>query len=274
MIKDIIVNLSANATKDFAVSVASTFQAHLAGISFRYEPIVLPVTDMGAMVPVDYIEGQRAENEQRAKGAKGSFDESVRRAGLSSKSRIIDAELAEAPGIFARIARPFDLSIVGQAGQNERMVDQLIIEAALFDSGRPVLVVPYIQKAALTLNRVMVCWDGSRSAARAVADSLPLLAQAKNVDVVTIVGEKGKSDEITGADAAEHLARHELKVELRRIPVGQIDVADTLLSLAADTSADFIVMGGYGHSRLREFVLGGATRGILASMTVPTLLSH
>jgi nucleotide-binding universal stress UspA family protein len=274
MIKDIIVNLSSNATKDFAVSVASAFQAHLAGISFRYEPIALPVTDMGAMVPVDYIDRQRAETEQQATDAKGSFDESVRRAGLSSESRIIDAELALAPGIFARITRSFDLSIVGQAGQNERMVDQLIIEAALFDSGRPMLVVPYIQKAALALNRVMVGWDGGRSAARAVADSLPLLAKAKNVDVVTIVGEKGKNDEIAGADVAEHLARHNLKVELRRIPVGQIDVADNLLSPAADRSVDLIVMGGYGHSRLREFVLGGATRGILASMTVPTLLSH
>jgi len=92
--------------------------------------------------------------------------------------------------------------------------------------------------------------------------------------VVTIIGEKGKSDKIAGADVAGHLARHGLKVELRRIPAGHIDVADNLLSLAADTSADFIVMGGCGHSRLREFVLEGATRGILASMTVPALLSH
>ena len=135
-------------------------------------------------------------------------------------------------------------------------------------------VVPYIQKTGLTLNRAMVCWDGSRNAARAVSDALPLLAQAENVEVVTIIGEKGKSDELPGADIAQHLARHGLKVELRRVSLGKTDVANNLLSIAADLSADFLVMGGYGRSRLREFILGGATRGILASMTVPTLMSH
>ena len=98
--------------------------------------------------------------------------------------------------------------------------------------------------------------------------------EVEQVDVVTILGEKGKSDELPGADIAQHLARHELKVELRRVSLGETDVANNLLSLAADLSADFLVMGGYGHSRLREFILGGATRGVLASMTVPTLMSH
>jgi nucleotide-binding universal stress UspA family protein len=137
-----------------------------------------------------------------------------------------------------------------------------------------VIVVPYIQRAGLTLNRVMACWDGSRCAARAISDAMPLLLKAKTVDLITIVGETGKSDEIAGADIAKHLARHDIKIELRRVSAGHIDVANNLLSLAADLSADFLVMGGYGHSRLREFVLGGATRGVLKSMTVPVLMSH
>ncbi len=135
-------------------------------------------------------------------------------------------------------------------------------------------MVPYIQKAGLTLDRVMVCWDGSRNAARAAADALPFLSHAKRVDVVTITGERTKSDELPGADIAHHLARHGLNINLERIVAVGTDVADTILSRAADTGVDFIVMGGYGHSRFREFVLGGATRGILAAMTVPTLLSH
>ena len=273
MIKDIVVNLSSNVTIDFAVSLASTFQAHIAAISFLYDPIVLPVSDMGG-IPIDYIEAERSENKQRAADAKARFDECAQRAGLSSESSIIDAELSEAPRIFARLARSSDLSIVAQAGPHKRMVDELIIEAALFDTGHPVIVVPYIQTTALALNRVLVCWDGSQNAARAVSDSMPFLRKAKNVDVVTITGEKHKDDEIAGVDVAEHLARHGLKVELRRVPVGQVDVSSNLLSLAADMSADFMVMGGYGHSRLREFVLGGATRGVLASMTIPTLMSH
>jgi nucleotide-binding universal stress UspA family protein len=91
---------------------------------------------------------------------------------------------------------------------------------------------------------------------------------------VGVSGDPGKSDEIPGADVAHHLARHGRKVELQRIVVRDLDVANTLLSHAADVGCDFMVMGGYGHSRLRELVLGGVTRGILQSMTVPTLMSH
>jgi nucleotide-binding universal stress UspA family protein len=150
----------------------------------------------------------------------------------------------------------------------------MIIEAALFDSGRPVLVIPYIQREGFKLDRVMVCWDGSRSAARAVADALPLLVRAKQVEIVLVSSEPAKSDEIPGADIAHHLARHGLKVELRRIVSADVDATNMLLSHAADIGSDFLVMGGYGHSRLREFVLGGVTRGMLASMTLPTLMSH
>ena len=237
MIKDIVVNLSSEAATNFAISVASTLQVHLAGVSFFYEPVVLPITDMGG-IPINYIDARRAENEQSAKNAKSKFDEAVRRAGLSSESGIIEAEIAEAPDVFARIARRFDLSVVSQAEPNKRIPDELIVEGALFELGRPVVVVPYIQKSGLKLNRAMVCWDGSRNAARAVSDALPLLARAENVDVVTIIGEKGKSDELPGADIARHLARHGLNVELKRAPLGENDVANNLLSLAADLSAD------------------------------------
>src|SRR5260370_6075101 len=103
---------------------------------------------------------------------------------------------------------------------------------------------------------------------------MPFLRRAKAVDVIVVATERPKSDELQGADMAEHLARHELEVDLRRIVSGGTDVASTILSYAADAGADFIVMGGYGHSRLREFILGGATRGILSAMTVPTLMSH
>src|SRR5208282_1790981 len=158
-----------------------------------------------------------------------------------------------------------------QAKPEASEVEEMIVESTLFESGRPVIVVPYIQKGPLKLDRVMVCWDGSRPAARAIADAMPLLEKAGRVEVVIVANERGKQDEIAGADMGQHLARHGLKVEVERIVGGDIDVADALLSHAADCSADFIVMGGYGHSRLREFVLGGVTRGILGSMTAPVL---
>jgi nucleotide-binding universal stress UspA family protein len=150
----------------------------------------------------------------------------------------------------------------------------LILETTLFDSGRPVIAVPYIQQGGLKLDRVMICWDGGRAATRAIADAMPLLLHAKTVEVLIIAGERGKQDEVPGVDMGQHLARHGLNVSVNRIPLGDLGVADAILSHAADSGADFVVMGGYGHSRLREFILGGATRGMLQAMTVPTLLSH
>ena len=119
-----------------------------------------------------------------------------------------------------------------------------------------------------------MCWDGSRAATRAVADSLPFLEKAKQVEIVLVTAKGFKTDEAPGADLAKHLARHNLEVTLKRITSPDIDIASTILSYAADSNADMLVMGGYGHSRLREFVLGGVTRGILESMTIPTLMSH
>jgi len=144
----------------------------------------------------------------------------------------------------------------------------------LFESGRPVIFVPFIQKGGMKLDRAMICWDGGRAAARAVADSMPLLKKANQVEIVVISDKPARQDEVPGADLGQHLARHGLKVTVKRITSPDIDVPSTILSYAADSSADMIVMGGYGHSRLREFVLGGATRGLLESMTVPVLMSH
>ncbi len=205
------------------------------------------------------IETQQADNETAAKAAIDRFAAATRRAGVSAEPLTLSASLAGAGEQFGRIARRFDLAIVGQAEPETGAVEDIIAETTLFESGRPVIVVPYIQKTPLKLDSVMVCWDGSRQAARAIADAMPLLAKAGRVEIVIVTNERGKQDEIEGADMGQHLARHGLKVEVHRVSRGDIDVADALLSHAADTGADFIVMGGYGHSRLREFVLGGVT---------------
>jgi len=276
MIMDIVANLSVGISRDvateFAVSVAATLDSHVTGIAFRYEPLVPPTDRYG--FPAEVMDSQRVENEKRAKAAMTAFDEAARRAAVSAQSRMLDVPVASAPDVFAKVARRFDFAVMGQPEPDTPALERLLVEAALFDSGRPVLVVPYIQRKGLTLDRVMVAWDGSRSAARAVADAMPLLVRAKATEVVTVASEPAKSDEIPGADIAHHLARHDVKVEIDSIVTVETDVASTILSHAADISADFLVMGGYGHSRLREFVLGGVTRGILSSMTLPTLMSH
>jgi nucleotide-binding universal stress UspA family protein len=276
MIKDIVVNLSVakngSTVGNYAVSVAAALQAHLTGIAFVYDPIV-PISD-GGYIPAEVIEVQRADNEAAAESAIKNFTAATDRAGISAEPLTLNASLAGAADQYARIARRFDLAIVGQGQPEVTSMDQIIAEVTLFGSGRPMIMVPYIQKAPFKIDNVMICWDGSRAAARAVADAIPIFGKSGRVEIVSVTNEPGKQDEIEGADIGRHLARHGLKVDVHRISGGDIDVADALLSHAADSSADFMVMGGYGHSRLREFVLGGATRLIFESMTVPVLLSH
>jgi nucleotide-binding universal stress UspA family protein len=277
MLKDIVVSVGlaedASYAAHYAVSVAAALDAHLTAVAFIYEPY-------GAETPSFYVPAaaliadQERQSEQAAKAALDRFAAAAARSGVTVEPIALPASYAGAATQFGLIARRFDLAIVGQGERDKGAIEKQIAGDALFDSGRPVIVVPYIQKAPLALNRVMVCWDGSRPSARAVGDAMPLLERAKLIEVVTVANEPGKQDEIEGADIGRHLARHGLKVDVRRIAGGDIDVADALLSHAADVSANFIVMGGYGHSRMREFVLGGVTRTFLATMTAPTLMAH
>ncbi|HWK95047.1 MAG TPA: universal stress protein [Pseudolabrys sp.] len=275
MIKDIVVNLGLgdkDPAGDYAVALGEALEAHVAGVAFSYEPVI-PGAVMGG-IPPEFIEAQRTEADKKAKDAVARFEAAAKRAGLSAESRVISASVSAAANQFSSIGRRFDLVVVGQSDPDDGIQDEVVDETALFESGRPVVFVPFIQKGGVKLDRVMVCWDGGRAATRAIADSMPLLRKAKQVEIVMIASKSAKGDEVAGADLGQHLARHGLKVDVKRITSPDIDVASTILSYAADSGADMIVMGGYGHSRLREFVLGGATRGILESMTVPVLMSH
>jgi nucleotide-binding universal stress UspA family protein len=137
-------------------------------------------------------------------------------------------------------------------------------------------VVPYIGAATPPGKRVIVAWNGGREAARAVNDALPLLVAADQVDVVCVNPGRGEEDDadLPGADLCLHLARHGVKAEAQELVASDIEAGDLLLSRAADSGADLIVMGAYGHARWREVVLGGVTRQLLNQMTVPVFMSH
>ena len=275
MIKDLIVNLGLGAKDpagNYAISIAETFSAHVLGVAFSYEPVI-PGSVMGG-IPPEFIESQRAESDKAAKDAVARFQKAAELAGVSAETRILSASVAGAADQIGRLARRFDLVVVGQPAREQPVPEEVLDEGVLFESGRPVIFVPFIQTAGMKLGRVLVCWDGSRAASRAIGDALPILQKAKQVEIIIVGGKPPKSGEVSGADLGQHLARHGLKVDVKRITSPDIDVASTILSYAANSSADMLVMGGYGHSRLREFVLGGVTRGLLESMTVPTLMSH
>ena len=183
MIKDIVVNLGLgerDPAGDFAISVADAFGAHVLGIAFIYDPII-PGSVMGG-IPPQFIESQRSESEKVVRAAVARFEQAAKRAGVSYETRSVNASIAGAAERLGRLGRRFDLVIVGQPDRDKSAPVEVVDEGVLFESGRPVIFVPYIQKAGLKLDHVMVCWDGSRAASRAVADSLPFLEKAKQVE--------------------------------------------------------------------------------------------
>jgi len=151
-----------------------------------------------------------------------------------------------------------------------------VAESVIFGSGRPTLAIPARspEERRFALDHVVVAWDFSRTAARAMADALPLLVLAKRVSVLTVRGEKVIDSERSGEELARHLAGHGAAVSLESIEAGGQPIGDVLESFVRSMRADLLVMGAYGHSRLREFVLGGATRSMLSRQIVPVMLTH
>ena len=234
MIKDIVLALevgsSRDAARDYAISVAAAFDAHLAAIGFDFAPMLPPADTVNA-IPFDILDAER-EEATAGIGRLARFEEAARLAAVSAESRLVE-------GLGVRRYQCFrnDCSRVrpvrGRQVEPQSLRDNLMIEGPLFDSGRPVLVVPYIQRAGLKLDRVMVCWDGGRNAARAITTPCRF-SPAPRRSMADHWGRQGQGGEIQGADIAQHLARHGLNVELRRIDAGDVDVANMILSDAAD----------------------------------------
>jgi nucleotide-binding universal stress UspA family protein len=277
MIKDIIVNLehkiARDPARDFAISIAETFDTHVVGIAFGYAP-GLPGYAM-LEIPPDIMAQMIAESEKIALAAIERFEDAARRSLVSAEHRLLKSIGADAPLLLSTLARRFDLSVFMQS-EPDGVDNDDMIETSLFESGRPLIVVPYIHKEGLNLDHMVCCWDGSRAAARAINDALPLLVKAMTVDLLIVLNEKTTSagNEIRGAEIAKHLARHDVKVQIVTVPAPDIDVTNAILSYVADVSGTLIVMGGYGHARLREVILGGVTRDMLKTMTVPVFMSH
>jgi nucleotide-binding universal stress UspA family protein len=277
MIKDIIVNLehktARDPARDFAISIAETFDSHVVGVAFGYAP-ALPGYAM-LEIPSDIMAQMIAESEKAALAALERFEAAARRSLVSAEHRLLKSIGADAPLLLSTLARRFDLSIFMQS-EPDGVDNDDMIETSLFESGRPLIVVPYIHKEGLNLDHMVCCWDGSRAAARAINDALPLLVKAMTVDLLIVLNDKTNSagNEIRGAEIAKHLARHDVKVQIVTVPAPDIDVTNAILSYVADVSGTLIVMGGYGHARLREVILGGVTRDMLKTMTVPVFMSH
>lgn len=255
-----------------ALELAARLGAHATGVALAVDPIVPGF--VVAPLPVEVIEQARRQAIAVADEAAAAFSAEATRLGVGHETRISEILMGGVPEGFAAAARTTDLVVIGQDDPDHpEPMREAMIETALFEGAAPMLLVPYIVKAPLSFDRVMIGWDGGRTAARAVHAALPILKLAKKISVV-MIDRAGSQPGQPGADLAEWLARHDLKIDVEQIEAGDVAVADALLDHAADRSFDVLVMGGYGHSRVREFLLGGATRGILASMTLPVLMAH
>ena len=231
-----------------------------------------PVDAGGAAVAAVFeIERERAL--ARANAALAVFEIEARNAGIAYNCQPIASIPAEAAASVSASARLHDLTIVLQPEPDRDTFDNIMPQEILFESGGPVLFIPYTHKGPLVAKRIGIAWDGSRLAARALRDAAPFLARAEAVTIISINEAQVPAEASTKAVSA-HLARYGVTARIERMDADRADIQPTILSIAADDGLDLIVMGGYGHSRLQERILGGVTRGMLQSMTVPTLMSH
>jgi len=251
---------------DLAVKHGAT----VTGLFIKPFPIVVPAMPPGGAVTV--IEDLRGVYEQAATRAKETFDRVTQSKGVTAEWRTDDGETSECLAFQSRYA---DLTVVGQWSPDDPS-DPGTVDlgaAVALDAGRPVLVAPYAGTLSAEWKRIMVGWDASRAATRALHDAMDFLVAAERVDVVCI-DPKDSADRDPGADIAAHLAHHGVKANAHRMPSGDLDTADALISASSDLGADLMVMGAYGHARFRELVFGGVTRGVLSHMPIPVLMSH
>lgn len=261
---------------DAAIALAQAHDAHLSALALSVE-IVIPAPVMASM-PMTVLDEQRGEREavirKILEAAKAEADKS----GVMLEMRMETVFSDQCAEAVARHARHADLTLIGQPSpdQDDRHLARQILEASFLDSGRPALVVPYTGARSMPPKIAIIAWDGSREAARAMNDSLPLLVGADEVRLVTVDGDSlgNRVGDVPGMDATTHLARHGIKAELRAITSGGLSTSNAILAEVGDSGADLLVMGGYGHSRMREMILGGTTANLLETMTAATLLSH
>lgn len=251
-----------------AIDLAKRHDAHLVGLAAVPVP-QLPV-DMMAPPSGDLFVLLEESNTARLAGARALFQQATTAAGMSGEF----IERVDDPiDTFTTALRYADIAVVGQRSEEASNTD--LPESVAIASGRPVIVVPHIGYSKPIGGNILLAWNASAQAAHAATAALPLLVKAKKVTLMVIdgPGDRVHGDE-PGADAARWLARHGVKVDVMREASGGVDVGNIILSRVLDLDIDLIVMGVYGHSRFREFVLGGASSTILSSMTVPVLMAH
>ena len=276
--KNILVHLSDKRASENAVeaalSIAQKHGSRVIGL-FAGLPYDMPQY-ISAQLPSEIINAYRTNSKEQADKLISMFEKRCADIDVKCESRTGDwNDLIER--VICTHARYADLVVIGQPDpENDGGYTRDAADYIVLNAGSPVLLVPTRTATHGFGGNVLVAWDGSANAARAIRDAMPMLEKAEKVKVLAVDPKPGKHGlgDLPGADIARHLATHDVVAEADHVPSAGIDIGDVLLNEAADMGADLIVSGGYGHSRLGELILGGVTDTLMKEMTVPVLMSH
>jgi nucleotide-binding universal stress UspA family protein len=278
MLKDLMLHLDGSEEDEIrlahAEAIANCFGAHMTGlyvnpmadyaVAFAGEPRLMPIKSA-------------VEREERARGEMGAvlarLKERFGRLNAPSEIRPLAALAGDISKLAASEARWADLFLATTPYRSsEASVSDSLLESVLFGAGHGVFAIPPGHKAKEEIHNIVIAWQDTRESARAVAEALPFLRRAKQARILTVGAQEGRGE--AAMDVAAHLDRHGISVEIHAVASGDATIAQALLGEAHKMAADLIVMGAYGHSRLREYFLGGATRDMLKTSDIPILMAH
>jgi nucleotide-binding universal stress UspA family protein len=260
-------------TVDDAIDIAVALGAKISAIACEVK-IKPPGSLLYGVVPEiqKIVSAEIKKSEKNAEQLLAAFQDRASRMGVFEERILEHCLTSETPAIFVEYARLRDLTIL--AAPKGDSFDQWHSEGIIFGSGRPTIILPQAQRTPFKLDTVIVAWDFSRPATRAAADAMPILEAAKRVSVLTVSDEKAIDTRRSGPELAKHLSRHGVEVVLDEVEAKGRDIGEVFEAHVAYRSANLLVMGAYGHSRIREFILGGATRSMLARPPIPIFMSH
>lgn len=276
--KNILVYLDQGASNEervnTAVSIAKVHDAELMGVVVN----ALPTKGMMRTLGLKKDSKKLKKSRESVDAVIDSFSQKMREEDITFETQVIECREGKAPEKLTRLARCFDICLLRQANPDKPHANFIseLSEHVLFYSGRPVFFMPYIGAHAIPCRTALIAWDGSASATRAIHDALPLLEQINKVIILVVETEEmhrnleGKP----GAALSKHLNAHGIKNTINRVPLGDVRASTVILNEISNTGADILIMGGYGTPKLREMLLGGVTRTVFDSMTVPVVMSH
>jgi nucleotide-binding universal stress UspA family protein len=256
---------------EFAVNLSSLLDAQLCGLIIEEQ--VLEPRDTVDRVVTEHLIREDNEHQKAAAEARKIFQAAAQQAGIRYDIFAKPFNQAKLPTIVAEVARLFDCSIVPAMSKSSEL-GMAVIEELIFGSGRPLILVPAHEQSKFSSDHVVVAWDGSQPAARAVHDAIPILQQAALTEIITVDEEKHSYGVSSGDDLVKHLKSHNIRARWRGLAHEGGALGEQLMTAAQRADAGMLVMGAYGHSRVRQIIFGGATRSVISRPLLPVLLSN